>query len=149
MRPQNFSAKDLLTVQEHFCRFLKQGEASECWLWIGGDNGNGYGVFGFRGITYNAHRIAFLLWKGIIPEGLDVDHLCRNRLCVNPNHLEAVTRRENLLRGQTIIAARATQTHCIHGHEFTKENTRIKNNGCRACRTCDNSNRDRTRSRVS
>jgi len=83
-----------------------------------------------------AHRISYELLKGDIPEGLDLDHLCRNRGCVNPDHLEPVTRKENLLRGNTIPAKHARKTHCPQGHEYTKGNTFISKSGSRHCRKC-------------
>lgn len=114
-------------------RFWAKVEKSEgCWTWAASCYSNGYGRFDY-GL---AHRIAYELVVGEIPEGLDLDHLCRNRRCVNPAHLEPVTRRENLMRGRTLVAAKAGQTHCKHGHEFTEENTHIRPNGTRSCREC-------------
>ena len=83
-----------------------------------------------------AHRVAYELTNGPIPDGLELDHLCRVRHCVNPSHIEAVTHRENTLRGTGPIPHRARQSHCKHGHEFTPENTYRLPNGCRHCRTC-------------
>ena len=102
-----------------------------CWEWLGSTS-TGYGCFR-RGY---AHRYSYELHKGAIPDGLQIDHLCRNRLCVNPDHLEAVTVRVNVLRGVSRVAANARQSHCIRGHEFTPENTRRRANGSRACREC-------------
>lgn len=82
-----------------------------------------------------AHRVAFELIRGCIPNGLVLDHLCRNRGCVNPDHLEPVTFRENIMRGVGYTAQQARKTHCRHGHEFTVENTYVWRGG-RICRTC-------------
>ena len=90
-----------------------------------------------------AHRMAYTEAKGPIPDGLEIDHLCRVKTCVNPEHLEAVTRRENMLR-QDRIGGRARQTECIHGHAYTPENTKRDSCGNRYCRTCHNA-RERAR----
>lgn len=108
-----------------------------CWPWTGYCNGDGYGIFNpQRGVKYRAHRFAYELFVGMIPEGLTVDHLCKNRRCCNPLHMELVTRGENALRGEGPCAMNARKTHCMHGHEFTPQNTRIKPEG-RECRACD------------
>lgn len=114
--------------------------ADGCWLWTGALNWGGYGAV-VRGTRPNqrrwmAHRFVYEIFVGPIPEGLDIDHLCRVRHCVNPDHLEPVTRRENLLRGQTVTAMRAAQTHCVNGHEFTTQNTYRYSDGTRKCRAC-------------
>jgi hypothetical protein len=93
-----------------------------CWVWTANRVG-GYGTVTRSGKVRKAHRVAWELMIGSVPEGLDLDHLCRVRHCVNPAHLEPVTRRENILRGEGIAAKRAAQTHCVNGHEFTHENT--------------------------
>lgn len=108
-----------------------QKEPSGCWRWTGSTTNGGYGTYRTMGLATTAHRVAFIAWFGAIPEALELDHKCKNTLCVNPAHLEPVTHAENVRR-----AVKAQQTHCIHGHEFTPENTRMKKNGCRACRRC-------------
>ena len=106
---------------------------SGCWEWMAYTNACGYGVFGVppRGRTMLAHRWVYEFMIGEIPEGLVLDHLCRNRACVNPYHLEPVTHAVNMSRGSN-----ATRTHCKHGHEYTSENTYIQSKGSRACVTC-------------
>lgn len=107
-----------------------------CWNWTGCVVVAGYGRFGVgNGVVANAHRWAYEYLVGPIPEGADLDHLCRNRACVNPDHLEPVTRGDNVLRGFSSPAANARKTHCKNGHEFTEENT-IRRRGTRECRTC-------------
>jgi HNH endonuclease len=112
---------------------VERGAPGECWLWTGATT-KGYGRFRGTG----AHRFAYELLVGPIPQGLQLDHLCRVRNCVNPEHLEPVTCQENLRRG-FIAKARAGQrpTHCPQGHEFTTENTYIWRGNKRACKTCN------------
>ena len=103
-------------------RFMSHVEKAEngCWNWTGGIKPGGYGVFGITKNkirkAHNAHRWAYINMVGDIPEGLTVDHLCRNRKCVNPSHMEIVTIRENLLRGTGYSARNARKTHCPKGH---------------------------------
>lgn len=116
----------------------KVEKTNSCWNWTASDRGEGYGCFGFKGKIEQSHRLSYEDSKGKIPEGLQIDHLCRNRKCVNPDHLEAVTHRENTLRGNNFIAQNAKKTHCIHGHPFNEENTIIrKNQKGRDCKQCN------------
>ncbi len=111
-----------------------------CWGWIGTRNNRGYGRYrAVRGSNREvvAHRIAYEMVIGAVPDGLQLDHLCRNRGCVNPWHLEPVTCRENLMRGVGFSAVNAMKTHCPEGHEYTAANTyiNVRRYG-RHCRTC-------------
>lgn len=104
-------------------------EPHECWPWTGTAI-RGYGKFG----DFQAHRIAYTLERGPIPDGLTIDHLCRNPGCVNPAHLEPVTVRENTLRGYGPSAQAARATTCPRGHVKEPSNRKASGDGCRACR---------------
>ena len=111
--------------------------ASGCVEWRGTRTGNGYGSVKYEGQSMGAHRAAYLHLVGPIPDGFEIDHLCRNRLCINTDHLEAVPKVENIRRSFSPAGINARKTHCKHGHEFTDENTiRLSGNRreCRACR---------------
>jgi hypothetical protein len=106
-----------------------------CWLWTGGVSKWGYGKFKVEGRTLAAHRWGYEALVGPVPEGLQIDHRCRVRSCVNPSHLDAVTCRENLLRGDTFQARNAAKTHCPKGHPYSGDNLMLSAGG-RYCRTC-------------
>ena len=106
----------------------------ECWIWAGCDNGQGYGSVTWNGKQWRAHRLVYELLVGPIPTET-LDHLCRNRKCVNPAHLEPASNKTNVLRGQGVTARNSRATSCKHGHPFTSENTRITRKG-RDCRRC-------------
>ena len=126
------------TPIERFWRTFKRDPSSGCWTWLGSLNADGYGSFSIKKKRQGAHRFAYQALVGPIPEGLQLDHLCRNRACVNPSHLEPVTPKVNTLRS---AAAQATKTHCIRGHEFTPANTRLRSRpdgrSFRSCIACE------------
>lgn len=113
-------------------------DLSPCWLWTKHINASGYGVFSKRGRLELAHRTAYGLVVGDVPPGLQLDHLCRVRHCVNPDHLEPVTNAENVKRGVSPFAEKARQTHCKRGHVFDESNTYRSPDRphTRRCRTC-------------
>lgn len=121
---------------------------SDCIEWIAGTNEHGYGIFFIskspRRRFVRAHRWSYEHHVGPVPEGLDLDHLCRNRACVNPDHLEPVTARVNLLRGESPSALNAKKTHCPAGHAYAGSNLSVNSDGNRVCRTCRRA-RDRRR----
>lgn len=130
------SVKRKINIEERF--FSKIEKTNSCWNWIGGLNTTGYGVFFNGKKIVKAHRFMYELVKGDIQKGLQLDHLCRNTKCVNPQHLEAVTPQINVLRGIGIAAKEAQQTHCKHGHKFD-ESTIDKwhlSIGKRMCKEC-------------
>jgi HNH endonuclease len=109
-----------------------------CWGWRAHTNSAGYGMFQVAGVgKVLVHRLAWELVHGPIPQGRELDHLCRNRACPNPVHLELVTARENILRGEGTAARHARQTVCQNGHPFTYVSPR----GQRYCRRCANAKR--------
>jgi len=125
----------------------KVNKTDTCWLWTASTNSAGYGhIKDEEDRLVRAHRVAYALEVGPIPEGLDLDHLCRVRHCVRPSHLEPVTRRENTLRGETLAAANAQKTQCSKGHEYDEANTIVQGDGKRRCRKCRNIQRRARRS---
>lgn len=125
------------TVAERLWAKVNKNGPNGCWLWTGSNNGSGYGRIYVQGSFRPTHRVAYELAVGVISDGFQIDHLCRVTLCINPAHLEAVTPQVNVLRGDTVSAKRAAQTHCLRGHEFTIPNTRIDKLNRRVCRECD------------
>lgn len=127
-----------IPARERFWPKVDRRGPDECWPWLAAHDIHGYGKIDVDGRSTGAHRFAYQLAVGPVPAGLTLDHLCRNRPCCNPAHLEPVTNRENVLRGEGLTAHLARQTHCHRGHEFTAENTirRTRPSGGRACREC-------------
>ncbi|MGY1946596.1 HNH endonuclease signature motif containing protein [Nocardia asiatica] len=121
-----------------FWRKAAVDSVTDCWTWRAAKSTSGYGKFALRQNQPGyAHRIAYEALVGTIPEGLVIDHLCRNKLCVNPSHLEAVPQRINVIRGESLWGANAVKTHCDSGHQFTPENTYIRPGGRkRDCKEC-------------
>lgn len=138
-------------------RRLSKCDENGCWIWQGTIMNSGYGQIGVRvgggkQRTTGAHRVSYETFVGPIPEGLVIDHLCRVRPCVNPNHLDVVTNRENTMRSPIAIGREnALKTHCPHGHPYDDENTywyRIGRAGKgRLCRTCQREHARRYRAR--
>jgi hypothetical protein len=107
-----------------------------CWEWLGRKTKYGYGQFDTNNIAVLAHRWAYQYFIGLVPDGLELDHLCKNTSCVNATHLEPTTHKENVLRGNGPTAQNAIKTHCINNHAFTPENTYLRTDGGRQCKTC-------------
>lgn len=134
MRRMSFQ-KSPLSPEQRF--WAKVEKTDTCWNWTAAKHKKtGYGFFTFTNRPELVHRIAYRLCKGDIPGRLTVDHLCRNRLCVNPDHLDLCTRGENTMRGNTITAANLQKTHCSKGHPYSGENLLIKDGKHRRCRRC-------------
>ena len=104
-------------------------QLGQCWLWLGAKS-RGYGYFWFAGKNVRAHRFLYEFLIGQIPSAKELDHVCRNSLCVNPKHLEVVTHKENTLRGNGIAARQFRKTTCLRGHPFVRSGDK------RFCRTC-------------
>ena len=129
-------------VERRFWSKVDKGKGRECWLWLGGRTAtSGYGRMNTLDGYEVAHRISYTILKGTIPDGQTLDHLCRNKLCVNPAHLEPVSLKENILRGIAPSAKNAEKIFCKRGHELTTENTRINRRAdgrfFRSCKTCE------------
>lgn len=125
--------KTNMTLEQRFwAKVDKNQVGTGCWEWTAYVNACGYGMFKTPERVHLAHRIAHAWLRGGIPDGVEADHLCRNRRCVNPSHVELVPHAENVRRS---LRHMRPVTHCKHGHEFTEANT-YRNNGKRACKAC-------------
>ena len=134
-------------IEERFWDHVWAEPMSGCWLFVAGDNGYGYGSLlcnrddDFPTSRVYAHRLSYEMHVGPIAPGLEIDHKCRVRCCVNPDHLEAVTRKENARRSLPFVRMAQRKrvemrTHCPSGHKFSPDNTRIHGDGYRVCITC-------------
>lgn len=122
-------------------KIQKLPDSPGCWLWTGSIHAtSGYGQVWSQAIgrVDRAHRLVYQTLIGPIPEGLELDHLCRTRSCVNPAHLEPVTSLTNWSRGMSLPAINARKTHCSRGHAYDQANTRYDHLGARHCITCQN-----------
>lgn len=128
------------TARERFLTKVKKVARTGCWEWQGHVTRYGYAQFNpTHDKPVRAHRYSYEEFRGPIPDGLHLDHLCRNRRCVNPEHLEAVTSRQNWLRGESVSVLNLVKLQCKHGHAFTRDNTAwvtIRGRRARSCRAC-------------
>lgn len=118
-------------LKERFMQYIEKQPNGGCWLWTGGLSNGGYGKFQIDPKTRLAHRVAYEIFIGPVPEGAQLDHLCRQRRCCNPSHLEPVACKENIRRGASV-----TKQFCVHGHERTPENIYVYPDGRRRCILC-------------
>jgi len=123
-----------VAIDRFMAKVVWNGDPDECWTWEGA-NDEGYGRFKDEGKFLKAYQFSYEFFVGPIQDGLEPDHLCRNPRCVNPAHLEPVTHRVNVLRGNSPSALHAQKTHCQKGHPFQGANLRIEQ-GKRICVTC-------------
>ena len=124
--------KDIKSRNRFWKKVLK---SSGCWQWIGAKTPQGYGSFWTGKFNSLAHRVAWKLMVGLIPDNMTIDHLCRNKLCINPNHLEVVTLRENILRGDNACSNNYKKTHCSKGHPLVAgiRPQKTEHRGCPIC----------------
>ena len=128
-------------AEERFWLYVMPEPNSGCWIWTASLDSKGYGQIGTsringKKILRRAHQISYEIHHGAVSEGLEINHKCLQRWCVNPDHLEAVSHKENMRYGNGPAASRARQTHCKNGHEFTEQNTYMTFEGWRKCKAC-------------
>ena len=134
-----------LSNEQRFWPKVDKNGLNGCWVWVGLLNAYGYGEFNVNRRHLGAHRFSYTTIKGPIPEGLELDHLCRVPRCVNPDHLEAVTHQVNNMRGFSPSALAARKTHCPQGHPYDLFNTVYEKSGFRRCHICKKANQRKYR----
>lgn len=134
MQPKEINGRFAsIPIEQRF--WAKVEKTNTCWLWLG-SKVKGYGQFWLNGKLHLAHRVSYeTIHSGNIPNGMVLDHICKNHSCVNPEHLRVVTQRENISYGDSPVADNIHKTHCPQGHPYNDENTIIRN-GHRYCREC-------------
>lgn len=125
-------------AMDRFNEKWQEDPITSCYVWTASKNRDGYGQFWFRGRKIGAHQFAYLVVFGLVTQGMELDHLCRNTSCVNVHHLEAVTHKINCLRGEAPPAQFARRVSCPRGHTYSGDNLSVRKDGGRRCRTCKN-----------
>lgn len=128
--PSGLTKKETLLF--HAVRNRKTG----CWDWLGDMNQKGYGRLFYNGKKHSAHRVSFEMFNGPISEDLEIDHVCENRKCVNPAHLQQITHRQNIRNGRLMKSRRIPKTHCPQGHPYQGDNVLWTRGGYQYCRQC-------------
>jgi hypothetical protein len=126
-----------VNTRESILTEIDKSSATGCWRYPNKPNNNGYVEIRFNTVKTVSHRLVWQFLRGPIPDAFVLDHLCRNRTCCNPDHLEIVTEQVNILRGIGNAAENAKKTHCPRGHEYSGENVIIYKDRKRHCRTCE------------
>jgi hypothetical protein len=125
-------------AQEYILQRIEVDSITGCWKWRLSLNHDGYGRANYKHRQMLAHRTSYEAFVGEVPAGQELDHLCRTRECVNPDHLEAVSHYVNIMRGKCFSSLNAKKTHCHAGHPLSGSNVYTTRNGGRVCRTCSN-----------